>query len=125
MNTYFLMSPSLGATAIVEAPSTDKARTAFLDYLERTGAIPRTQRRSSRRSIATKRLTDSAGVIADIRIPYDYTWDQAPVPPQEALSYIAEESSPSLPEELPSPLPSSGPSQVGNMSPLARAALGI
>lgn len=130
MNTYFLMLPSLGSTAIVEAPSTDKARTAFLDYLERNGSIPRNQRRLNRKNMATKLLADGADVPADIHIPYDYTWDQPPLAPDEAIDYIATDSqsftaSNPLPPSVPEPVeaPQLPPQQT--MSPLARAALGI
>ena len=37
MSYYYVTHPNVDFSATVKAPSTDKARTTFLDYLERSG----------------------------------------------------------------------------------------
>jgi len=54
--TYYLFSPNLNVTAEVDAPTTRSARTAFLDYLTRTGKLPFSQRRVFRKKLITKRM---------------------------------------------------------------------
>jgi len=39
MPIYYVIHPNLEIKATVDAPSTEKARTVFLDYLERQGKI--------------------------------------------------------------------------------------
>jgi len=72
MSVYYVSHPEFALKAKVDAPSTDKARTTYLDYMERTGVVPRTSRQEIRRGIATKRLGDPSEFLADIELDYGY-----------------------------------------------------
>ena len=71
MTAYFVMHPYMDKTAVVYAPSTEKARTTFLDWLERNGLIQRRHRQAYRRDMVTKRLEDP-NVPADVELHYGY-----------------------------------------------------
>ena len=76
MTTYFVTHPNLDVTAMVHAPSTEKARTTFLDYLERQGKVPRRYRQALRENMVTERLKDPASVTTDVELHYGY--EEAP-----------------------------------------------
>jgi hypothetical protein len=68
---YFVMHPTLGITAVVYAPSTEKARTTFLDWLERNNHISRKDRQAFRKNMGAQRLEDP-NVPSDIVLHYGY-----------------------------------------------------
>ena len=72
MPFYYVTHPSLGFTAVIDAPSTEKARTTYLDYLERQDRIPRSERQHLRRSMVASRILDPGEVTADINLAYGY-----------------------------------------------------
>lgn len=71
-NAYFVMHPSIGVTAEVYAPATEKARTTYLDWLERRGYINRADRQFYRKNMVAERLEDPLSVKADITLHYGY-----------------------------------------------------
>lgn len=85
MSAYFVTHPYMDKTAVVHAPSTEKARTTFLDWLERNGLVNRRWRQSYRRDMVAERLEDP-NVPADVELHYGY--EEAPtigyVPPRRA-----------------------------------------
>lgn len=72
MPYYSVSHPQLEVTATVEAPSSEKARTTFLDYLERTGKAKRNQRQLLRQAMATKRIVDGSEGYSDLELHYEY-----------------------------------------------------
>jgi hypothetical protein len=68
---YYVMHPSLGVTSVVYAPSTEKARTTFLDWLERKGYMNRSDRQQLRKNMVAKRLEDS-NIQSDVVLHYGY-----------------------------------------------------
>ncbi len=71
MPWYSVSHPQLEITATVDAPSTEKARTTFLDYLERNHKISRRQRQLLRQAMATKRIEEGEG-YSDLELHYEY-----------------------------------------------------
>jgi hypothetical protein len=59
-------------SAVVHAPSTEKARTVFLDWLERNNLIPRADRHRWRRNMVAEKLEDPGEVESDIELWYGY-----------------------------------------------------
>jgi hypothetical protein len=111
MSEYYVTHPGIDVTATVEAPSTEKARTTFLDYLERHGIVDRKYRQTLRGNMAAKKV--SGEIRGDIDLHYGY---EESVQPQFLENIpISEEPIPTPIEEQPKP----------RMSPLARASLGI
>ncbi len=122
MSVYYVSSPEFPLRAKVDAPSTDKARTVYLDYLERNGTVPRRFRQEMRKGIATKRLTDSENITADVELDYEYG-DMSQAPIVDSIPQIAGET-PQL--ATPEPLPQEQPQQRSNPlvgSPIARLML--
>lgn len=72
MSSYYVTHPNLGISAVVDAPATEKARTTFLDWLERTGQITRGDRQRWRRNMVAERLEDPGEVMADVELHYGY-----------------------------------------------------
>ena len=72
MPYYSVSHPQLDITATVNAPSSEKARTTFLDYLERTGKVKRSQRQLIRRAMATKRIEEGGEGYSDLELNYEY-----------------------------------------------------
>jgi len=70
-NVYYVMHPTLGVTAVVHAPSTEKARTTFLDWLERNNHIRREDRHAYRRNMVAERLEDEH-TPSDVVLHYGY-----------------------------------------------------
>jgi len=56
MGTYYVFKPNFEITAEVSAPDSRHARTAFLDYLSRSGQILYSQRQETRRELITKKM---------------------------------------------------------------------
>ena len=71
MRGYFVTHPRLNKTAVIHAPSTEKARTTFLDWLERNGMISRRDRQSWRRDMVAERIEDP-NVYSDAELWYGY-----------------------------------------------------
>ncbi len=80
---YFVTHPNLDVTALVHAPSTEKARTTFLDYLERTGRISRAGRQYWRRNMVAEKMEDPYDVTADVELYYGYESPGVPEVPYE------------------------------------------
>ena len=70
-NAYYLTHPRIDKTAVVYAPTTEKARTTFLDWLERNNLISRSHRNYFRRDMIAERLEDPS-VPADVELHYGY-----------------------------------------------------
>ena len=68
---YYVTHPEIRRTAVVFAPSTAKARTTFLDWLERNGMIRRGDRQAVRRNLIAERMEDS-NVPSDVQLYYGY-----------------------------------------------------
>lgn len=77
MSVYYVTYPNLDISATVTAPSTDKARTTFLDWLERTGRMSRKNRQRLRRHLVAERLEFPEEVEADVRLNYQYDGGEA------------------------------------------------
>ena len=71
MSAYFVTHPLMDKTAVVYAPSTEKARTTFLDWLERNGLMDRRKRQAFRRDMVAARL-ESPDIPADVELHYGY-----------------------------------------------------
>jgi len=69
---YFVMHPNMGVTALVDAPSTEKARTTFLDWLERSGQILRSDRQRWRKNMVAEKMDEPQSVTADVELSYGY-----------------------------------------------------
>ncbi|KKN16920.1 hypothetical protein LCGC14_0971250 [marine sediment metagenome] len=104
MTTYYVTHPNLGFSATVEAPSTEKARTAFLDYLERQGKISRSRRQDLRRNMVADRIADPGEVMADVNLAYGYSEASAPrFVGHREFGGVEEVEAPFVPEEDISP----------------------
>jgi len=132
MNVYYVKHSELGKDALVHAPSTEKARTAFLDYLERNGMVSRKDRQSWRKGLITDRVEEGE-TSAEVELWYGYTpssvrveYPSTPAEPAiEPMSFEDEQevsvsSPPTAPVEAP-PSPPSAPTR--RMSPIAAAAM--
>ena len=137
MSIYYVVHPSLGKDAIVHAPTTEKARTTFLDYLERNNLISRGDRQSWRRSMVAEKLEYPGDVTSDLELYYGYEeaggieFPRSLEDPMEELpSYPTDEFVPEEgfigPEEYPLEIPpvEAPVRPVRSMSPIARASLG-
>ena len=78
---YLTLHPNLSVTALVTAPTTEKARTTFLDYLERRGAIARADRSYWRRNMVAERMDNPEDVQADVELYYGYQEGGQTMPP--------------------------------------------
>ncbi len=73
MSDYLVSHPEIDIVAkVTDAPSTEKARTTFLDFLERGGRIPRSQRHYYREGMATKRTRFGMDTPSDVELDYRY-----------------------------------------------------
>jgi len=72
MAYYYVTHPNMNFSATIEAPSTEKARTTYLDYLERQGMLSRSRRQELRRNMVADRVMDPGEVQADISLSYGY-----------------------------------------------------
>ena len=79
MTGYYVTHPNLDLTAIVYAPTTEKARTTFLDYLERSGVLARGSRGSFRQNMIAEKLGEPGSVNADIELHYGYVEPEVPI----------------------------------------------
>jgi len=70
MSYYYVTHPNLDISATIEAPTTEKSRTTFLDYLERQGIILRGQRNLLRENMVAERLNSPESVLSDIELHY-------------------------------------------------------
>lgn len=118
MSWYYISHPDFAYNAKVNAPSTDKARTTFLDYLERSGAVNRHHRQAMRRGMATKKLVTKDDVQADVELDYEYADVSGEVPTfQMGGAQVQEQPVEEAPIEEAQP-------QQEPMTPIARAVLG-
>ena len=71
--SYVVTNPSVqGVVALVNAPSTEKARTTYLDFLERSQGLDRNLRSQLRTSTLTKRIEDGSGINFTVELDYGY-----------------------------------------------------
>ena len=73
MGYYYVTHPNMDFSATVKAPSTDKARTTFLDYLERSNKAHRKDRQIIRRNTVADRIEFPEEVDTDVALSYNYT----------------------------------------------------
>jgi hypothetical protein len=85
-NVYYVTHPSIPLTATVDAPTTEKARTTFLDFLERSGTINRRDRRQVRKSIITKLMDPNEPIAVDIALYYNYVASKPSYVPQTSVT---------------------------------------
>lgn len=78
MSVYYVTHPNLGVSAVVHAPATEKARTTFLDFMERQGRISRADRHYWRRNMVAERLEYPEDIQSDIELHYGYEETQQP-----------------------------------------------
>lgn len=78
VRTYYVTHPNIEVSALVHAPSTEKARTLFLDFLEREGGISRAHRSRLREHTVAERMRDPAGVVADVELHHTEPVGEAP-----------------------------------------------
>ena len=121
MADYYVTHPNIELSAIIHAPTTEKARTTFLDYLERTGRMSRSRRQSLRASMVAERVDDSFNLDADVELYYDY----APEPEAELPIgyYGSEESYEDEASDYAEEEPEEEPVQV--RSPVQEVSLGV
>ncbi|MBU2051264.1 MAG: hypothetical protein KKH61_20145, partial [Gammaproteobacteria bacterium] len=113
------------------APSTEKARTVFLDYLERQGTILRGQRNLLRDNMVASRLDSPESVLSDVELHYELVHREVPY---QDIGRVQ------LPEPEREELPLSSTGEVGEvpisrevaeqpverkLSPIARISLGV
>ena len=72
MPYYYVTHPNMNFSATIEAPSTEKARTTYLDYLERQGMLSRSRRQELRKNMVADRIIDPGEVMADVTLSYGY-----------------------------------------------------
>jgi hypothetical protein len=135
MPYYYVMRPGFQTSAMVQAPSTEKARTTFLDYLERHNIVSRASRQSMRRNMVAKRVDDPNEVETDIQLQYGYentsggelpleaSIDSTPVSEDLPMDVPVNESLDSQPAE-PLPQPEQ-PVQGRKLSPIQKLSLGV
>ena len=70
-SVYYLTHPRIDKAAVVYAPSTEKARTTFLDWLERNNIIRRAHRNFFRKDMIAERIEDP-NVPCDVVLNYGY-----------------------------------------------------
>ena len=73
MSYYYVTHPNMDFSATVKAPSTDKARTTFLDYLERSNKAHRKDRQLIRKNTVADRIEFPEEVDSDVSLSYNYT----------------------------------------------------
>lgn len=123
--------PEIG-TAKVEAPTTEKSRTTFLDYLERTGKVSRSARQMVRRGMITGRLEDPDSITADVDLSYEYGVGDSPligraldIPLdtgyEQAFEPVVQEQQQSVQQRQ----LQEQPKTTRQLSPIARASLGV
>ena len=117
---YFVMHPTLGVTGVVYAPTTEKARTTFLDWLERNNHIRRADRQAFRKNMGAQRL-DDPNVPSDVVLHYGYeegssTRYRLPATEEESRLVAGESPEevyyPDLTEEEEGPLDGEKPEEV-------------
>lgn len=96
MVAYYVTHPMMDKVAVVYAPSTEKARTTFLDWLERNGSIDRKYRQAWRGDMVAKRLGDP-NVPADVELHYGY--EEVAIPQEYRLGRPGIEETPVTLEE--------------------------
>lgn len=128
MSVYYVTHPNLGISAAVEAPTTEKARTTFLDYLERQGGIRRSDRQFWRKNMVTERLEDPQEIVVDVELHYGYESGGGGVPPSMSATPVRgelvgeEEVIPYSGEMIEVPLEEEQPKKL---SPIAKVSLGV
>jgi len=78
MSTYWVTHPNIDLSATVHAPSTEKARTLFLDYLERSNRIGRAQRGPLRENMVAEKMSNSEDIMSDVELYYGEPMGEEP-----------------------------------------------
>ncbi len=132
MTVYYVTHPNLNERAKVYAPSTEKARTTFLDYLERNGLIDRGNRHTFRTNMVAERLEDPEAAWVPLELHYGYEEDGSyRLEPTQSLPQYGEEyvepigyeepiGEPELPMEEEPPI-----EPRLKLSPIQKLALGV
>ena len=131
MPYYYVTHPNMDFSATIEAPSTEKARTAYLDYLERQGLWSRNRRQELRRNMVADRIMDPGEIQADIQLSYGYEGTKfAPVVGEEIqlgeqMAEVPIEPMYEEPEESLGPVEREIPVEEPRLfSPIAQVSLG-
>lgn len=137
MSVYYVTHPNIDLSAKITAPSTEKARTTFLDYLERVGKLKRSKRGYLRQNMVAEKMSDAFSVESDIELSYGSVGQQAFGEPVSSFDEVLDEvSAPrrndkvlyerepeseefAEPELQPQPMP-----QPQRLSPIAQMSLG-
>jgi hypothetical protein len=139
VNVYFVTHPNIDLSAKVTAPSTEKARTVFLDYLERVGKLRRSMRGRLRENMVAEKMRDAFSVDADMELAYggvgaqgygepvskfDEVLEQVEVPRRNDTVYKEPREWPPRQEPEPMAEPEMGPmpQQEPEQMPLSRIA---
>ena len=80
LRAYYVTHPLVGVTATVYAPSSEKARTTYLDFLERSGRIRRNVRKLLRSNLVAQHLDAGTSVPTDVTLNYTYSSQGMSVP---------------------------------------------
>lgn len=131
-NVYYVTHPSIPLTATVDSPTTEKARTTFLDFLERSGTIHRRDRRQVRKGIITKLMDPNEPIAVDIALYYSYVASRPSYVPQASTTGVVPRPPTIAYNQEGQPYPysqedtrvSEGQVKDPRVSPLMRAALG-
>lgn len=89
MGVYYVTHPNIGVSATVYAPSTEKARTVFLDYLERKGSLPRAYRSQLRKDMVAEGISDPYSILSDVELHYGYA--KEPASPRVSMEEVFKE----------------------------------
>ena len=141
MPLYYVTHPNIDISATVHgAPSTEKARTMFLDWLERRGRIRRSRRGYYREDMVAERMSGEGEITSDVDLYYggedrqpvvrytlgEPTRREVPAADMrgEAEEELEREPSPEEDEVQPVELYDAETRQVRRRSPIAEASLG-
>lgn len=127
MPYYYVTHPNLDMSATVHAPSTEKARTTFLDYLERQGSILRGQRNLLRENMVASRIDHPQDVLSDVELHYEMAHREAPYEDlgRVQLSQPTEEEEQLVEQPIVQPQVQAEGLVAQGMSPIARVSLGV
>lgn len=123
MKAYYVTHPLVGLTATIYAPTSEKARTAYLDYLERTGRIRRSVRKLLRSNLVAQHMESSTAMPSDVTLDYSYA-SSATSQPLSAEEFVSREVGAEGIDAGQPLSPVAVQSQEKAMSPLEQAVLG-
>jgi hypothetical protein len=124
MAYYYITHPDIPVKASVEAPTTEKARTVYLDYLERHRIVRRSQRQSLRPLMILKRMDSRDEILTDITLSYGMINDAPPPPTYIDATNVGVQEVISEPQTIVEQAPVAPAPAPKPMSPLAKLVLG-